>query len=304
MKNKKVRKSADFRNTVRLRGVLKYVCVIMTIKTVVCLLINIVCAVHELLCNQSSHHRSSFLTEPTPWCAGMVIVPKRSGDVRICVDLKPLNESVLCETYPIPQVDETLAQLAGAAFFSKLDANSGFWQIPLSAESHLLTTFIMPYGRYCFNKLPFGITSAPELFQRRMSRILEGLPGVLCLMDDIIIFGTTHDEHDSRLMATLQQLETTGVTFNHGKCEFRRTELKFLGHIVNKEGIHADPDKTAAIVNMKPPNNVSELRRFMGMANQMEKFTPRLAELSQPLRELLSTKRQWAWESSQDRAFA
>ena len=98
----------------------------------------------------------SKVTEPTPWCAGMVIVPKRSGEVRICVDLKPLNESVLRETYPIPQVDETLAQLAGAAFFSKLDANSGFWQIPLSAESHLLTTFITPYGRYCFNKLPFG----------------------------------------------------------------------------------------------------------------------------------------------------
>ena len=246
----------------------------------------------------------SKVTEPTPWCAGMVIVPKRSGDVRICVDLKPLNESVLRETYPIPQVDETLAQLAGATFFSKLYPNSGFWQIPLSAESHLLTTFITPYGRYCFNKLPFGITSAPELFQRRMSRILEGLPGVLCLMDDIIIFGTTQEEHDSRLMATLQQLETAGVTLNQGKCEFRRTELKFLGHIVSKEGIHADPDKTAAIVNMKPPNNVSELRRFMRMANQMGKFTPRLAELSQPLRELLSTKRQWAWESSQDRAFA
>ena len=108
----------------------------------------------------------------------------------------------------------------------------------------------------------------------------------------------------ARLMATLQQLETAGVTLNQGKCEFRRTELKFLGHIVSKEGIHADPDKTAALVNMKPPNNVSELRRFMGMANQMGKFTPRLAELSQPLRELMSTKRQWAWESSQDRAFA
>ena len=244
------------------------------------------------------------VTEPTPWCAGMVIVPKRSGDVRICVDLKPLNECVLRETYPIPQVDETLAQLAGAVLFSKLDANCGFWQIPLSAESRQLTTFITPYGRYCFNKLPFGITSAPELFQRRMSVMLEGLPGVLCLMDDIIIYGASREEHDARLEATLLQLQAAGATLNAKKCEFQKTEMKFLGHIVSREGIRPDPDKTAALVNMEAPNNVSELRRFMGMANQMGKFSPRLAEVSQPLRELLSTKRQWAWDHSQERAFA
>ena len=96
----------------------------------------------------------------------MVTVPKRSGDVRICVDLKPLNESVLREIHPMPKVDETLAQLAGAALFSKLDANSGFWQIPLAEESRSLTTFVTPFGRYHFNKLPFGISSAPELFQK------------------------------------------------------------------------------------------------------------------------------------------
>jgi hypothetical protein len=241
------------------------------------------------------------VTEPTSWCAGMVVVPKRSGDVRICIDLKPLNESVLRETYPIPQVDETLAQLAGAALFSKLDANSGFWQIPLSAESRLLTTFITPYGRYCFNKLPFGITSAPELFQRRMSVMLEGLPGVLCLIDDIII---CREEHDARLEATLQRLQAAGATLNAKKCEFRKTEMKFLGHIVSREGIRADPDKITALINMEAPNNVTELCRFMGMANQMGKFSPRPAELSQPLRELLSTKRQWSWDQSQERAFA
>ena len=117
----------------------------------------------------------SKVTEPTPWCAGMVVVPKKSGNVRICVDLKPLNKSVQREVHPIPKVDETLAQLSGAKIFSKLDANSGFWQIPLSRRSRLLTTFITPTGRYCFNKLPFGISSAPEHFQRRMSEILSGL---------------------------------------------------------------------------------------------------------------------------------
>ena len=130
----------------------------------------------------------SKINQPTPWCAGMV-VPKKSGVVRICVDLKPLNESVLREVHPIPKVDDVLGKLAGATVFSKLDANSGFWQIPLAAESRLLTTFITPFGRYCFNKLPFGISSAPELFQKRMSKLLEGLDGVVCLMDDVLIFG-------------------------------------------------------------------------------------------------------------------
>ena len=125
----------------------------------------------------------SKITKPSEWCAGVVVVPKKSGDVRICVDLKPLNESVLREPHPIPKVDETLGLLSGAVYFSKLDANSSFWQIPLSKKSRPLTTFITPFGRYKFNKLPFGVSCAPELFQHRMSKILEGVEGVVVLMD-------------------------------------------------------------------------------------------------------------------------
>ncbi len=121
-------------------------------------------AVEEELQRMESLGVISKVNEPTPWCAGMVVVPKKKG-VRICVDLKSLNESVLREVHPIPRVDEILAQISGAKFFSKLDANSGFWQL------------ITPYGRYCFNKLPFGISSAPEIFQKRMNLILEGLEG-------------------------------------------------------------------------------------------------------------------------------
>ena len=156
----------------------------------------------------------SKVSEPTPWCAGMVVVPKKSGDVRICVDLKPLNKSVLREVHPLPKVDDTLAQLSGARVFSKLDANSEFWQIPLSQSSRLLTTFIAHTGRYCFNKLPFGISSAPEHFQRRMGEILAGLSGVQCLMDDILIYGKDQTEHDTRLEAVLQRIESAGVTLN------------------------------------------------------------------------------------------
>ena len=133
---------------------------------------------------------------PTTWCAGMVVAPKKSGLIRIGVDLKPLNQSVLREVHPLPKVDDTLAQLTGTKVFSKLDTNSGFWQIPLSPASRLLTTFITPFGRFCFNKLPFGISSAPEHFQKRMSRILTGLDGVVCQMDDVMVFGKNKAQHD------------------------------------------------------------------------------------------------------------
>ena len=118
---------------------------------------------------------------------GVIVIPKSNGTARICVDLKPLHEDVLREPHPIPKVDEILAQLAGTTIFSKLDANSGFWQIPLSPESRPLTTFITPSGWYYFNKLPFGISSAPEVFQKRTKKILDGLPGVVCMIDDILV---------------------------------------------------------------------------------------------------------------------
>ena len=232
----------------------------------------------------------SKVDKPTCWCAGMVVVPKKSGEVRICVDLKPLNESVLRETHPLPGVDETLAQLTGATVMSKLDANSGFWQIPLSKDSRELTTFITPFGRYCFNKLPFGISSAPEHFQKRMSTILDGLAGVLCLMDDILIFGKDQKEHDTRLTAALEKIQAAGVTLNKDKCEFNKTSLTFLGHTIDEKGISPDPQKTDAISKMASPKSMTELRRFVGMANQLGKFSPRIADLTKPMRELLSTK--------------
>ena len=245
----------------------------------------------------------SKVDQPTPWCAGMVVVPKKNGSIRICVDLKPFNTSVLCEVHPLPSVDDTLAQLSGAKVFSKLDANSGFWQVPLSRSSHLLTTFITPFGRYCFNKLPFEIASAPEVFQKRMNNLLQGLEGTLCLIDDILMFSRNQKEHEKRLNAVLQKLQETGVTLNEEKCEFFQSKVIFLGHLVDQEGIKADPAKTSAICQMSSPTNISELRRFLGMVNQLGKFSHKLAELSQPLRTLLSKKVVWQWTQNQEQAF-
>ena len=156
----------------------------------------------------------SAVTVPTQWCSGMVPVPKENGSVRICVDLTQLNKSVQREIHPMSSVDESLAKLGSSKIFTKLDANSGFWQLPLDDESRLLTTFITPYGRYCFNRLPFGISSAPEIFQRTMSIILEGLDGVICHMDDILVHSVDETTHNHNVRAVLSRLQEAGLTLN------------------------------------------------------------------------------------------
>ena len=241
--------------------------------------------------------------EPTAWCAGMVVVPKRDQRVRICVDLTHLNKSVRRERHPIPAVEQSLAQLAGAQMFTTLDANSGFWQIPLDQESALLTTFITPFGRYCFHRLPFGITSAPEHFQRRMSDLLAGLERVVCMMDDILIHGRSMEEHDARLEKVLQRLQSAGLTLNSQKCHFSKVQVKFLGQVVNKDGVLPDPDKVRAIQEVQPPKTVSDVRRFLGMCNHLSKFSPTLAEKTKPLRELLNKNNHWTWGEPQQTAF-
>ena len=243
------------------------------------------------------------VNQPTEWCAGMVVVPKANGRVRICVDLTKLNESVKRERHPLPVVDQTLAQLAGAKLFTKLDANSGFWQIPLDPASSLLTTFITPFGRYRFNRLPFGISSAPEHFQRRMSEALAGLAGTVCMMDDILIHGASREEHDQRLETVLQRLANLGMTLNAEKCTFAQTSVKFLGHVIDGQGIRPDPDRVDAVVRFTTPTCVGDVRRFLGMVNQLSKFSPNLADHTQPLRELLLKDRTWAWEDAQQQAF-
>ena len=242
------------------------------------------------------------VTAPTEWCAGIVPVLKPNGKVRICVDLTELNKAVQREVHPMPSVDESLAKLGNSRLFSKLDANSGFWQIPLDEESRLLTTFVTPFGRYCFNRLPFGISSAPEIFQRTLSRILEDLDGTICQMDDILVHGIDQSVHDRRLRAVLHRLQEAGLTLND-KCEFSKSSIRFLAHIIDGSGLHADPLKTSAIAQFPEPSDVNGLQRFMGMVNHLCKFVPRLADLSDPLRQLLRKDSSWVWEEPQQHAF-
>uniref|UniRef100_A0A8C8DRB5 ribonuclease H n=1 Tax=Oryzias sinensis TaxID=183150 RepID=A0A8C8DRB5_9TELE len=245
----------------------------------------------------------SRVTQPTHWCAGLVVAPKaKPGKIRLCVDMTHLNKWVRRERHILPAVDHTLAMLSGAKVFTKLDATSGFWQIPLAKESRLLTTFITPFGRYAFNRLPFGISSAPEHFQRRMSQMLEGCEGVVCHADDVVVVGEDMQQHDERLHKVLQRFEAEGLTLND-KCEFSKDKISFVGHCVTADGVSPDPNKVKAIMEMPEPQDVEGVRRVMGMANYLGKFLPHLASFSKPLRDLLCEKNEWHWGNAQKEAF-
>ena len=222
-----------------------------------------------------------------------IVVPKANKmGVRLCVDLTQLNKAVKRECHPMSSVDGSLAKLSNARYFTRLDANSGFWQIPLDTESQLLTTFITPNRRFCFHRLCFGVSSAPTFFQRTMNKTLEGVPGVISHMDDVLIHGTTRGEDDQRVDEVMERIQRSRMTLNN-KCEFSKTSTKFMGFIIDEGEIHADPSKVTAISNFPAPQNITELQRFLGMVNQMGGFAPNLTPLTSPLRELLRKDVMW-----------
>ena len=241
----------------------------------------------------------SEVTAPTEWCAGIVPVLKKDNRVRIQVDLTNLNHAVEREISGLQP-----RTLGVKQNIHKLDAASGFWQLPLHPDSQLLTTFITPFGRYCFKRLPFGISSAPEIFQRAMSQIPVDISGIICHMDDILIHSNSKSEHDKKVRQVLKRLSEAGITLNSKCiCQFSQASIKFLGHIVDSSGIKADPEKTRAIRNFPIPGNITDLQRFNCMVNQLGKFIPGLAEINLPLRQLLRKNQSWLWGPAQEEAF-
>ncbi|UYV74356.1 K02A2.6-like [Cordylochernes scorpioides] len=239
----------------------------------------------------------------TEWCAPTVIAGKPNGDIRLCVDLSRLNEHVQREVHPMPVVEHMLGQLGEARFFSKLDANSGFHQIPLSPDCQHLTTFITPFGRYKYCRMPFGISLAPEYFQKVMSIILQGMDGVMCYLDDILIFASDSKTHDRILRLVLRKLKEAKVTLNKAKCVFGVPRINFLGHILDEDGIRPDPAKIEAVAKMPAPTDVHGVRRFLGMVNHLGRFVENLSEIVAPLNQLLVKGQDFVWDCSQERAF-
>ena len=243
-------------------------------------------------------------SEDTEWCAPIVPVPKAGGKkVRICVDLPRLNRVLVREKYPLPTVDDVLHKLSKSQVFTRLDARSGYWQIPLDEESSLLTIFITPVGRFKFKRLPFGVSCASEIFQWKMTELLRDISGVEIYQDDILAHAASVAEHDVIFNKVMDRLRTAGLKLNSKKCEIRKTQLELLGHHVSGVGIGPHPEKIVVVSDLKAPENVSEVRHIMGMVNYLGRFLQNLAETARPINGLLKKESVWTWGPPQEAAF-
>ena len=247
--------------------------------------------------------------EPTDWVSQFVTRTKKSGDLRICIDPGQLDKALKREHYQLPIIEEVLPELAQAKVFSKLDLASGYWHIELDEESSLLTTFNTPFGRYKWRRLPFGICVSSEIFQKRLHQALEGLDGVLCIADDIIVYGkgeTLEDanrNHDQSLQNLLQRCRDKGIKLNKEKTELRKSEICFIGHRATKDGLGPDPSKIEVIKNLPKPTDVAGVRRFSGFVNYLAKFLPNLSDVMEPIRQLTRSDVEWHWDDPQETAF-
>lgn len=235
------------------------------------------------------------MEEPADWVSPLVIVEKKGGGIRVCMDPRHINENIKRERYELPRREDIEAELAGARWFSKLDANRGFYQIPLDDASSRICTFSTPYGRYRFLRLPFGLSSASEVFQREISDALDRIPGVRVYIDDVLVWGTTKAEHDKRLRAALAAISSAGFTLNAEKCIFGSQEIKFLGDIISSEGIKPDDELVKCVASMPTPTSKQEVRRMLGAVNYFGKYIPCLSEKTAALRSLMCESVCFEW---------
>ena len=239
---------------------------------------------------------------PTSQISATVVTLKINGNVRLCVDPKPLNQALKCNHYPLPTIEDVLPELSNARCFTVLDAKNGFWHESLDEESSYATTFGSPWGRYRRLRIPFGISPAPEEFQRRLDQALAGLNGCKAIADDILVFGCGADDdeavrdHDEKLIALLQRCRDKGVKLNREKLQLRLREVAYMGHVLSSDGLQPDPDKVKAIREMPTPTDKQSIQRLLGMTNYLQKFAPRLSEITTPLRELTKNDNEFLWD--------
>jgi len=232
--------------------------------------------------------------EPTDWVNSLMIVEKK--------DPKDLNKAVKRENYHIPTCDEVISRLNGKKVFTIIDQKDGFWQVKLDKASSLLCTFNTPFGRYSMNRLPFGMSSAPEVFQKRNNEIFGDISGVCVVFDDTIVAGCDDAEHDLARRKVFEQARSKSVKFNRNKIQYKVPEVKYLGHVLSANGLKPDETKVKAIVDMPAPQDRAGLLRFLGMTTYLSKFIPNYSVLTEPLRCLLKKDIAWHWSPELDEA--
>ena len=227
----------------------------------------------------------------SPWASAIVLVRKKDGSLRFCIDLHRLNAQTIKDAYSLPRIDETLDCLGGATIFTSLDLRSGYWQVKMEEGSKPLTAFTVdPLGFYECERMPFGLTYAPATFQRLMENCLGELHLSWCIiyLDDIIVFSDSPGEHLCRLRGVFAKLDKAGLKLKPSKCEFFKTRITYLGHIVSSKGIETDPKKFEAVKNWTIPKTVTNVRSFLGFTNYDRRFIRGYAKVAKPLNTLVS----------------
>ena len=217
-------------------------------------------------------------TRPTDWVSGMVVAKKPSGKLRICLDPKPLNKALKRSHFPSTVLGDILPELGKAKCFSICDITSGYWHIQLDEESSLLTTFATRMGRFRWQRLPFVVSVAPELFQERLEGAIAGLKGVCTIVDDMIVWGEgdtlekAQEDHDENLQALMRRCQQKGIKLNREKFKYRLSEVTYVGHKITSNGIKSDPTKVSAICKFDTPKCKADVQRLLGMVNFLAKF--------------------------------
>ena len=240
---------------------------------------------------------------PTTWVSPIVVAPKPSGDIRLCVDMRQANTAIKRERLPIPTIDEVLEELNGSAVFSKLDLKWGFHQIELDESSRDITTFITPDGLFRYKRLSFGINSAPEKYQHIIGQILADINGVVNIADDLVVHGKDEVHHDAMLHQVLQRLQEKGLTLNEQKCSFKMKRVEFMGMLLSQHGIGPTEERVKAVTQARRPSSPSEVRSFLGMVGFSSRFIPDFATKADPLRKLTRDGEVFEWGKEQERSF-
>jgi hypothetical protein len=241
--------------------------------------------------------------EPTDWVNSLLIIEKKNGSLRLCLDPLDLNKAIKREHYMIPTVEDIVSKLHGKRIFSIVDLKDGFWNIKLDDESSKLCTFNTPFGRYSFCRLAFGISSSPEVFMKKMTELFGDIEGVHIVFDDIIIAAVNDADHDRILRLLFERARRLNVRFNRHKLQFKVREVKYLGNLISADGLQIDDDKVRAITEMPVPEDKKALLRFLGMIAYISKFIPNCSALTEPLRQLNKSNVTWNWSQTQQQVF-
>ena len=245
-------------------------------------------------------------TSDSPWSSPVVLVKKKDGSIRFCIDYRKLNDITIKDSYPVPRIDTTLDAMSGSRWFSTIDLKSGYWQVKMAPEDRPKTAFSIPGGgHWQFLSMPFGLCNAGATFERLMEKVLSNLSWKICLvyLDDIIILSKTFDKHIENLREVFLRLEKANLKMNPKKCTFLQKEVTFLGHIVNENGIATDPSKTHAVKTWPVPQNIKDVRSFLGLCSYYRRFVHKFADIARPLHKLTEANKKFVWGEDCQQAF-